>query len=64
MEEVRDLEVALGVIVGMQVVAVEVDAAVQYLEELVVVDWEEDSMADQVVEEVLVEVVVLKPAIL
>ena len=64
MEEVGDLEVALGVIVGMQVVAVEVDAVVQYLEEQVGVDWEEESMTDQVVEEVLVEVVVLRPAIL
>jgi len=41
-----------------------VDAVVQYLEELVGVDWEEDSMGDQVMEEVLVEVLVLRPAIL
>ena len=65
MEEVGDLEGVLGVIVGMEVGAVEVNVVVeQHLEELVVVDLEEVSMVDQVVAEVLVEVVVLRPAIL
>ena len=65
MEEVGDLEGVLGVIVGMEVGAVEVDVVVeQHLEELVVVDLEEVSMVDQVVAEVLVEVVVLRPATL